>query len=238
MSGNVVAQLPKDVGSAGLLRDLMLQLGPRTQFRVVVAQEDVTAEVRCAVRSDGSLRWMGEHCELTVVLIHNTRPRGVSLTIAQDNDVAGYQTYQRPVKKRRLRSKSHPDMASLQKYVLDLAQEDRENPGRRASWWGMRLPAALIEPTFCRECCLVTSCFGAMLNEWKYDNYDGELGDEDAWVCGNCHQEVPEIHCARCEYPLWAGSDDFDDHNLRPQDDDEIWCPPCSLYYSGNYTAG
>jgi len=131
VSGRVVAQLPADVGSADLLRGLMLQLGPRAQFRVVVAHEDVTAKVRCAVRSDGSLRWMGEHCELTVVLIHNTRPRGVSLTISTYNDVAGYETYQRPIKKRRMRSKSHPDTACLQKYVLDLVQEDRANPGRR-----------------------------------------------------------------------------------------------------------
>ena len=86
--------------------------------------------------------------------------------------------------------------------------------------WGKTWPTWVLEPYQCGHCKLITTVLGAHLLEWPT-----HFGDRCCLGCSG----GDFFNCARCEGIIWKSDDDV---NIRPRDDDLIWCGRCSVLHS------
>ena len=125
---------------------------------------------------------------------------------------------------RRMRSKRKQACRTLPRYLYESLTKQRNIPDRA---WGMSMPKKYMCPAFCQQCHAIISEFGARLREWKQE------GDH-TWTCDECQGSKPLFNCGLCEFPMWA--EDTENTNCCPQDDDEVWCPDCSVRFSSCFS--
>ena len=130
-------------------------------------------------------------------------------------------TETRGMKRKRLSSKSHPDLLTMPTWLMSLLKSFRDDCSNCAEFsvmWGCTFPTSFRRVIRCALCPTVTTLLGAFLNDWLMNRPTehrrlGAISDEVFATCLGCLMNRAaspgsfglgeHAHCVRCETALF-----------------------------------